>query len=162
MRAQRSYATAGWYRAAYSSRANSAFRLKTNNCNTGYFVIRSIVHGVFNENSYTVFCLKLRATRLKSSPHNIWVWDYWLRPSPCKAHFNTHSYQSVMRGLKCCDISYLGTCSINSFSSHSGPGWVYLFIFNYCFYFEERWTINHRLSWCHCTGRELWYIQNQV
>jgi len=33
-----------------------------------------------------------------------------------------------MRGLKCCDISYLGTSSINSFSSHSGLGWVYLFI----------------------------------
>lgn len=166
VRAQRRYATPGWYRAAYSSRANSAVRLKTNNCNLRYFVIRSMhCHPwcvYFNENSYTVFRSKLRVACLKSSPSNIWVWDYWLRPSLCRAHFKTHSDQSVMRGLKYCDIPYLGTSSINSFSSHSGLGWVYLFIYIYCFYFEERWTRNHRPSWCRCAGCELWYIQNQV
>ena len=55
--------------------------------------------------------------------------DYCLRPSLRRAHFKTHSDQSVMRGLKCCNISYLGTSSMKSFSSYSGLGLGYLFIF---------------------------------
>jgi hypothetical protein len=133
LRVQRRYATPGWYRAANSTRTNSAFRLKTNNCNVSYFVIKSMQYRqwrvYFDENSYNVFRLKLGVACLKSSPSNMWVWDYWLRPSLSRAHFKTHSDQSVMRSLKCCDISYLGTSRINSFSGHSGLGWFYLFRF---------------------------------
>jgi len=78
----------------------------------------------FNGNSHTVFWLKLRVACFKSSPHNIWVWDYWLRPSLCRTHFKTHSDQPEMRGLKCCDISYLGNCSVADW-----VGFIYLFTF---------------------------------
>ena len=45
-------------------------------------------------------------------------------------------HRDSIPGMRC-EISCLGYFSIDSFCSHSGLGSVYLFMFIYCFHFEE-------------------------